>query len=56
MTFKTLQLIVNGDFLIEEDLQKIKNSNISIFHYNSNLFSVKSKIIEDRFLWLYCLI
>ena len=53
MTFKTLQLIVNGDFLIEEDLQKIKNSNISIFHYNSNLFSVKSKIIEDRFLWLY---
>ena len=36
MTFKVLQLIVDGDFLTEKDLQKISNSNMTTFHHNSN--------------------
>ena len=54
MTFKVLQLIVDGDFLTEKDLQKISNSKITTFHHNSNFFKIKSNTIENRFLWIYC--
>ena len=47
MTFKVLQLIVDGDFLTEKDLQKISNSNITTFHHNSNFFKIKSNTIEN---------
>ena len=50
MTFKVLQLIVDGDFLTEKDLQKISNSNTTTFHHNSNFFKIKSNTIENRFL------
>lgn len=54
MKFKTMQLIVDNDCPTSKDLQKIvDNGKHYVKEYYSDCYKIESKMIDDRYLWIY---
>lgn len=52
MNFKTFQLIVGSRFLNEDDFQRIILFSKK-YQYKNDIHSIKTEILDERFLWLY---
>lgn len=54
MKFKTMQFIVDNDFPTLKDLQRIvDNGKHYVKEYYSDWYKIESKMIDDRYLWIY---
>lgn len=54
MIFKTLQLIINGKRPDDLDIDRIIRLGAQKHFMGSDIYLIEKKILEDRFLWIYC--
>ena len=54
MNFKAFQLIIDEKRPTDKDVEKIMQFGKSRHLGKKHIYSIKKKLIKDRFLWLYC--
>lgn len=54
LKFKALHIIIEGHNSIYDDVEKIISFGKSKYEYNNEVFLIEKKIVDNRYLWMYC--
>ena len=54
LKFKALHIIIEGHNSIYDDVEKIISFGKNKYEYNNEVFLIEKKIVDNRYLWMYC--
>lgn len=54
MRFKNFELYVDNRVFDSSDMKQIVSADADYFQHNKEIYLIDKKIIDERFLWIYC--
>lgn len=54
MRFKNFELYVDNRVFDSSDMKQIVSADVDYFQHNKEIYLIDKKIIDERFLWIYC--